>query len=71
MTGEVNLNGLFVPTLLVLGMIAGLATMLLIRIADYVGFYRLVAYRALVDLALFVITFGAIAFFAPHLGFAP
>ena len=41
------------------------------RVADRFGFYRFVTYRALVDLALYVIVFGAVAFLAPQFGFAP
>ncbi|MCJ2182965.1 DUF1656 domain-containing protein [Novosphingobium sp. 1949] len=71
MNGEVSLNGIFVPTLLILGVIASICTVVLMRLADFAGFYRFVAYRALVDLALYVIVFGAIAFLAPQFGFAP
>ncbi len=71
MNGEYALYGIFVPSLLVFGIIASLCTVLLIRIVDYFGFYRFVAYRALVDLALYVIVFGTVAFLAPHIGLAP
>ncbi|MBT0667281.1 DUF1656 domain-containing protein [Novosphingobium profundi] len=71
MNGEYSLNGIFVPSLLVFGIIASLCTVLLIRVINHFGFYRFVAYRALVDLALYVIVFGAVAFLAPHFGFAP
>ncbi len=71
MNGEYSLYGIFVPSLLVFGIVASLCTVFLIRVLDRFGFYRFVAYRALVDLALYVITFGAVAFLAPHFGFAP
>lgn len=71
MNGEFSFGGIFVPTLLIFGAIASVCTMLLIRLADYAGFYRYVTYRALVDLSLYVIVFGAVAFLAPHFGFAP
>lgn len=71
MNGELSLNGIYVPTLLVFGFVAALCTIGLIRLFNGLGIYRFVAYRALVDVALFVIVFGAVAFFAPQLGFAP
>ncbi|MCJ2179396.1 DUF1656 domain-containing protein [Novosphingobium album (ex Hu et al. 2023)] len=71
MNGEFAIHGVFLPTLLVFGVIASVCTLLLMRLADRVGLYRFVAYRALVDLALYVIVFGAVAFLAPHFGFAP
>ena len=71
MNGEFAILGVFLPTLLVFGMIASICTLLLIQLADRFGLYRFVAYRALVDLAFYVIVFGAVAFLAPHFGFAP
>ncbi|MBS7671569.1 DUF1656 domain-containing protein [Croceicoccus gelatinilyticus] len=70
MTGEVAVYGVFVPTLLIIGVIASVSTLALMRAADRFGFYRLVTYRALVDLALYVIVFGAVAILAPLFGFA-
>mgnify|MGYP003147847932 CR=1 FL=1 len=71
MNGELAVHGVFVPTLLVFGIIASLCTLALMRVADRFGFYRFVTYRALVDLALYVIVFGAVAFLAPQFGFTP
>ncbi|GAM06038.1 MULTISPECIES: DUF1656 domain-containing protein [Novosphingobium] len=71
MNGEFSLNGIYVPSLLVFGIIASLCTIVLIRLFNRFGIYRFVAYRALVDFALYVIVFGAVAFLAPHFGFAP
>lgn len=71
MNGEIALHGIFVPTLLVIGLAAAIATAMLQRLADRAGFYRLVSYRALVDLALFVIVFGAFVALASRIGFAP
>lgn len=70
MTGEVAVYGVFVPTLLIIGVIASVSTLALMRVADRFGFYRLVTYRALVDVALYVIVFGAVAILAPLFGFA-
>ncbi len=71
MNGEYAIYGIFVPSLLVFGLVASVCTLVLMRIADRFGFYRLVAYRALVDLALYVIVFGTVVFLATHFGFAP
>ncbi|WP_232494188.1 DUF1656 domain-containing protein [Novosphingobium kaempferiae] len=71
MNGEVSILGVFMPTLLVIGVIASVLTMLLMRLADFAGFYRIVAYRALVDLCLYVMVFGALAFLATYSGLHP
>lgn len=68
MTGEVSILGVFLPTLLVIAVIASILTMLLIRLADFLGFYRIVAYRALVDLCLYILVFGALSFLATQFG---
>lgn len=71
MTGEIAIGGVFIPSLLVLAVLAALLTMALVRLLDFVGLYRFVAYRALVDLCLFVLVLAAISFLAPHVGFFP
>lgn len=71
MTGEYAIAGVLVPPLLILGIIASLCTMALMRLADHAGFYRFVTCRAIVDVALYVIVFGLVALLAPHLGLAP
>jgi hypothetical protein len=68
MSGEVAIYGIFVPALLVLALAALLATMLLTRLLNWLGFYRLVAYRALVDLCLFVLLLGLFARLPPLIG---
>jgi hypothetical protein len=70
-TGEIAIDGVFVPTLLVLGVIAMLLTMLLARLLNAFGLYRFVAYRALVDLCLFVLLLGLLAWATPSIGFHP
>lgn len=69
MTGEIALYGVFVPTLLVLGIAASLITLGLMRLLNFVGLYRFVAYRALVDLCLFVLVLGFLAWLSPVIGF--
>jgi hypothetical protein len=69
MTGEFALGGVFVPTLLILALVAMAVASLITRLLGYFGFYRLVAYRALVDLSLFVLILGLIAWIVPLLGY--
>lgn len=69
MTGEIAIYGVFVPTLLVLGIIASILTLGLMRLLNLIGFYRLFAYRALVDLCLFVLMLGFLAWLSPLIGF--
>ncbi|WP_298688329.1 DUF1656 domain-containing protein [uncultured Sphingomonas sp.] len=58
MIGEVSIVGVYVPALLLLTLLAIVLTGLLATLLQIVGFYRLVAYRPLVDLALFTLLLG-------------
>ncbi|MGN6278429.1 MAG: DUF1656 domain-containing protein [Sphingomonas sp.] len=69
MTGEIAIYGIFVPTLLVLAIAAAIVTMGLMRLFNFIGMYRLFAYRALVDLCLFVLVLGFFAWLSPIIGF--
>jgi hypothetical protein len=69
MTGEIAIYGIFVPTLLVLGIAAALVSMGLMRLFNLIGVYRLFAYRALIDLCLFVLVLGFFAWLSPIIGF--
>jgi hypothetical protein len=61
MSHEIDLYGVFVPDLLVWGLVAyGLAVPLR-RVFGRVGFYRVVWHRALFDAALYVILLGGTA----------
>jgi hypothetical protein len=61
MIGEIDIYGVFVPILLVWGVIALLITAVLRRILARIGFYRLVWHRPLVDLSLLVIIMAVVA----------
>ena len=61
MTGEFDLQGIFVPALLAWAALALLANALLRRLLQRFGLYRLIWHRPLFDLALLVILLGAIA----------
>jgi hypothetical protein len=65
MIGEVDLYGVFLPILLVWGMIALAITAVLRRILARAGFYRLVWHRPLMDLSLFVLVLAAVAAILP------
>lgn len=68
MTGELSFDGVFFPTLLLLGLIALVLTYGLTRLIAAFGLYRFLAYRALVDLSLFVLMLGGLAILVPFLG---
>jgi hypothetical protein len=68
MIGEVSIGGVYFPALLLLGFLALVATGLATRILAFVGAYRLVAYRPIVDISLFVIVLGLLVTLTPHFG---
>lgn len=68
MTGEIYLAGVYVPTLLLLAVIALILTYGLTRLIAAFGLYRFLAYRAIVDLSLFILLMGTLAFLAPQAG---
>jgi hypothetical protein len=65
MIGEIDVYGVFVPILLVWGLIALMLTAVLRRVLARIGFYRLVWHRPLVDLSLLVIVMAAVAAIPP------
>lgn len=68
MTGEIALGGVYVPTLLLLALVALILSWALTRLIAAFGLYRFVAYRAAVDLSLFILLLGGIALLVPTLG---
>lgn len=66
MIGEFDVYGVFVPVLLVWGLIALVLTAVLRVALARVGFYRLVWHRPLVDLSLLVLILAAVSAFLPH-----
>lgn len=69
MTGEVALGGVYVPTLLLLAIAALILTGFVSRMFSNLALYRLVAYRPLVDVALFFLILGALSLAAIFVGF--
>jgi H+/Cl- antiporter ClcA len=55
MTAELNIQGIYVPALLVLGILAGLIGMAVQRLFMVLGVYRWVWHRSLFDFALMLI----------------
>jgi hypothetical protein len=62
MRGEFNLFGIYLPPLMLAGIIAWPVTLLLYRALNRIGFYRFVWHRPMVNLALFVMVLGAAVF---------
>lgn len=71
MIGEVSIGGVFLPSLLVLAIAALAIVVLLSRLLVLVGAYRLVAYRPLVDVALFLLILGLLASLTTTFGLHP
>ncbi len=69
MTAELSLYGLFVPTLLLLAILALLCTRALGRLLMRVGFYRLVWHPALFEFALFFIFLGSFSLLLSNRGY--
>jgi hypothetical protein len=65
MIGEIDIYGVFVPILLVWGVIALPITAVLRRVLTRIGFYRLVWHRPLVDLSLLVLVMAGVAAILP------
>ncbi|EQB02754.1 hypothetical protein FHS51_002351 [Sphingobium wenxiniae] len=68
MTGEVALGGVYVPTLLLLAIFALILSWGVTRLIHALGLYRFIAYRALVDLSIFILLLGLLSILVPMLG---
>ena len=68
MTGEIALGGIYVPTLLLLALVALLLAWGVTRLIGALGLYRFLAYRAAVDLSIFILILGGLALLVPTLG---
>jgi hypothetical protein len=60
MTGELDIYGVFVPSLTAWMLLAFLISLPLRRVLALSGFYRLVWHRPLFDLALYVVLLGGV-----------
>ena len=61
MTGEISIGGVFLPSILLLAVAALILTAIATRLLAVAGLYRVVTYRPLVDLALFILILGLLA----------
>ena len=55
---DCNIGGVFIPGLLVLAIIALVATVVVIRLISFAGVCRALTYRPIVELATFVIIYA-------------
>ncbi|VVE17538.1 DUF1656 domain-containing protein [Pandoraea anhela] len=60
MSGEIDIYGVFVPTLLALMVVAFVLTGALRFVLARMGFYRLVWHRSLFNLAVYIIALGGV-----------
>jgi len=61
MRPEVDLYGVFIPTLAAIAVVAFFLNSILRRILAFIGFYRLVWHRPLFDTAMYFCLLGALA----------
>jgi hypothetical protein len=60
MIGEINIAGVFVPALVLWGLVAMGLGAIVRQVLTSTGFYRLVWHRGLFDIALFFILWGLV-----------
>ncbi len=65
MIGEFNLYGIYIPWLLILGIISLVCTRLVSYTLARIGFYRFIWHSALFDFSLFILILGAFTFLLP------
>ncbi|MBO9125206.1 MULTISPECIES: DUF1656 domain-containing protein [unclassified Rhizobium] len=61
MRPELDLYGVFIPTLAAIAVVAFFLNSILRRILAFIGFYRLVWHRPLFDTAMYFCLLGALA----------
>ncbi|MDT3377731.1 DUF1656 domain-containing protein [Labrys portucalensis] len=60
MNADIDIFGVYVPSLMILALVAIIANLLLRSVLARAGVYRLVWHRSLFDLALFVIVLSGL-----------
>lgn len=68
MIGEISVDGVYVPALLAFTGAAVILTGLLSRLLSLAGFYRLVVYRPITDIAIFFVLLGTIVWLTADWG---
>jgi hypothetical protein len=71
MIGEIDIGGVFVPTLLLWALLALAISALVRKVLSMVGAYRFVWHPALFDMALFVIVWAGLPALAARFGSGP
>jgi len=61
MIGEISIDGVYIPALLLLVLVAVVLVALLSRLFVMVGLYRFATNRPLADIALFLLLLAAVA----------
>ncbi|UJX41237.1 DUF1656 domain-containing protein [Desulfovibrio sp. JY] len=65
---DLNIGGVFIPGLLVLAIIALVATVVVIRLLNFAGICRVFAYRPIVELATLAIIYALLLQHLPYTG---
>jgi hypothetical protein len=60
MIGEINIDGVFVPAVMISAIVAALLLAILRRLLARIGFYRIVWHGPLVNVALYILILAAI-----------
>ena len=68
MIGEISIDGVYIPALLLLVLVAVVMVALLSRLFVMVGLYRFVTNRPLADIALFLLLLAAVAWMTNRWG---
>lgn len=68
MIGEISIGGVYIPVLLMFVGAAVILTAVLSRLLSLVGFYRLVAYRPITNIALFLLLLAALVWLTERWG---
>jgi hypothetical protein len=68
MIGEISIGGVYIPSLLLLVLVAVMLVALLSRLFSMVNLYRFVTYRPLADIALFLLLLAAVVWITDRWG---
>jgi hypothetical protein len=60
MIGDINIDGVFVPAVMISAIVAALLLAILRRLLARIGFYRIVWHGPLVNVALYILILAAI-----------
>jgi hypothetical protein len=66
MMGEINFYGIYIPWLVILGIVSILCTRLVSYVMARFGLYRFIWHAALFDLSVFIIILGGFTLLLPR-----